>query len=234
MKKTPTNQKGITLVEGLIIVIALALILFVGYYVWHTQKQANKTLNTAAKASQSAPSSSSKHLSPKNSGQKIELANSAASFVLPKGWTSARPASICSGTTDNVLSCLDSIEGVPADVTKAQTGDAFGVDIVLLKVTDGKNAHNWYFDDYVQALQDSSYTVSPENVNGLQGIHVTQTTNSYIDESYVLRKDDNVLLIQSRVSDTSYSPGGTTVTSHQDNTKYTPNIKKLAASVIIR
>jgi type II secretory pathway pseudopilin PulG len=48
------NQKGFSLVEGLLVVIALALVVFVGYYVWNTQKNTDKTLDAAAKASQSA------------------------------------------------------------------------------------------------------------------------------------------------------------------------------------
>lgn len=46
------NQKGFSLVEGLLIVIALALVVFVGYYVWHTQKDINKQSSATTTASQ--------------------------------------------------------------------------------------------------------------------------------------------------------------------------------------
>jgi flagellin-like protein len=48
------NQKGFTAIEGLLILIAVTLIGFVGYYVWHTQKQTDKTLDQADKSSQSS------------------------------------------------------------------------------------------------------------------------------------------------------------------------------------
>jgi type II secretory pathway pseudopilin PulG len=48
------NQKGFSLIEGLLVIIALALIVFVGYYVWHTQQNTNKQLDTANQASQKA------------------------------------------------------------------------------------------------------------------------------------------------------------------------------------
>lgn len=48
------NQKGFSLVEGLLVIIALALVVFVGYYVWHTQKDTNKQLDQANKTSQKA------------------------------------------------------------------------------------------------------------------------------------------------------------------------------------
>lgn len=51
MKKTQKNQNGFGLVEALLLIIAVALVVFVGYYVWHTQKQTDKTLNQAAKVS---------------------------------------------------------------------------------------------------------------------------------------------------------------------------------------
>jgi len=41
------NQKGFTAVEGLLIAIIVLMIGFIGYYVYHSQQQANKTLNSA-------------------------------------------------------------------------------------------------------------------------------------------------------------------------------------------
>ncbi len=49
MKK---NQKGIALIETLLIILILVIIGFGGYYVWHTQKQTDKILNQAAATSQ--------------------------------------------------------------------------------------------------------------------------------------------------------------------------------------
>lgn len=46
------DERGFSLVEGLLIIIALALVVFVGYYVWHNQKN-TKASNTSANAVQS-------------------------------------------------------------------------------------------------------------------------------------------------------------------------------------
>lgn len=68
MKK---SQYGFSVIEGLLIIIALTLVVFVGYYVWHTQKQTDKTLNTAAQTSQNT-TAQSKNVKPnKNSNQKF-------------------------------------------------------------------------------------------------------------------------------------------------------------------
>lgn len=54
MLSVKKNQQGFTLVEGLLIVIALALIIFVGYYVWNSQQKSTDTLESATKSSENA------------------------------------------------------------------------------------------------------------------------------------------------------------------------------------
>jgi hypothetical protein len=78
MKKL--NHRGFSLIEGLLLVIALCLIVFVGYYVWHSQHTANSTLDQANQASQSSPSgsqpaSTQKYLIIKEWGVKLPLTN---------------------------------------------------------------------------------------------------------------------------------------------------------------
>jgi hypothetical protein len=55
MNKT---QKGFALVEGLLILLILAVIGFGGYYVWHSQRQTDKSLTQANQVSQSTKTSS--------------------------------------------------------------------------------------------------------------------------------------------------------------------------------
>ncbi|MDB5164931.1 MAG: hypothetical protein JWL89_557 [Candidatus Saccharibacteria bacterium] len=52
------DQKGFSLVEGLLVIIAVALVAFVGYYVYHAQSQTNKTYSVASKVAQSTPKKS--------------------------------------------------------------------------------------------------------------------------------------------------------------------------------
>lgn len=54
MNKT---QKGFALIEGLLIILILAIIGFGGYYVWHSQKQTDNSLTQANQVSQSKTSS---------------------------------------------------------------------------------------------------------------------------------------------------------------------------------
>lgn len=50
-----SGQKGFTVIETLLVLILLAILGFTGYYVWHSQTTADKTLSTAAKTSSTAP-----------------------------------------------------------------------------------------------------------------------------------------------------------------------------------
>lgn len=54
------NQNGIALIETLLIILILVIIGFGGYYVWHTQKQTDKTLNQASSTSQKTVTTASK------------------------------------------------------------------------------------------------------------------------------------------------------------------------------
>ena len=77
MKKL--NQKGFGLVEGLLILIAVTLIGFVGYYIYHTQKQADKNLtipstsNTVSNKTSSSSKAQENYLTIKEWGVRIAL-----------------------------------------------------------------------------------------------------------------------------------------------------------------
>lgn len=54
MASTHKNQRGFSTVEGVLVVVALALIGFVGWYVYHTRQNSNKALDAANNTSNSA------------------------------------------------------------------------------------------------------------------------------------------------------------------------------------
>lgn len=77
------NQQGFSLVEGLLVIIALALIVFVGYYVWHAQGQ-SKTSTTKDSAATPAATDS-------GNAKPAQVAYTSdreqASFTYPSTWT---------------------------------------------------------------------------------------------------------------------------------------------------
>jgi hypothetical protein len=53
MSRTTSRQKGFSTVEGLLVVIIVLLIGFIGYYVWHSNRQTDKVLDTSKTGSSS-------------------------------------------------------------------------------------------------------------------------------------------------------------------------------------
>jgi hypothetical protein len=53
------NQRGFSAIEGLLLIIAVVLITFTGYYIYHAQKNTSATLNSASQVAKSSPKTSS-------------------------------------------------------------------------------------------------------------------------------------------------------------------------------
>lgn len=81
MQHKKQNEAGFSAVEGLLMAIVVLLIVFIGYYVYHTQKQTNNTLTSAAKTSQNTPMVSSKAKTSKTS-----TTNSSQGYFVIKEW----------------------------------------------------------------------------------------------------------------------------------------------------
>lgn len=72
-----SGQKGFTVVETLLVLILLAIIGFTGYYVWHSQKNANSNLNSAVTtSSKTQTATNSNKFVFKELGVQIDLPNS--------------------------------------------------------------------------------------------------------------------------------------------------------------
>jgi prepilin-type N-terminal cleavage/methylation domain-containing protein len=225
------KQSGFTVVEVLLVLILIAIVAFAGYYVWHSQKDTDKTLEATNKSSaQKSPSADD------SSGQqadRLTLDSGKVSFVKPKGWTNTAAEGACRG--GDGVSCVDHLFLSPSDADKTQSGDAFGISVSAFDNAGGKKLSDWYWSDYSSGeVQTSDDTVSSKVINGNEVYQRTQTTNSYVDKYYAVRKGDTAVVIYSRVSETHYTPGGASVDSHADNTRYQPQIDQIVSSVSIK
>lgn len=77
MNKT---QKGFGLVESLLVIIALSLVVFVGYYVWNTQKNVDKTSKDAVTASQTNPATNSTSSTKNSSAETVPVVNAITAY----------------------------------------------------------------------------------------------------------------------------------------------------------
>ncbi len=224
------KQNGFALIESLLIILILVIIGFGGYYVWNTQKNVDETSKDATSASQSTTSS------PTAVGKKMTLGTD-VSLETPSNWQTATLASICNGT-DNPVQCTDSIETAPADVTMAQSGDAFGVSIGRYNFSDGvsylphgTDAKSWLFNNWCGCTESEGWSDAAFSSTGYDAIHATQKDSQYVDEYYVVHKGQTIVLITARTKDTSTTAVQTGTT--KDYTKYDTQIRQIASSVKI-
>jgi hypothetical protein len=120
------SQAGFAATEALLVVIAITLIAFVGYYVYHSQHTANKTLSQATNTSQNnkpAVVISPQYLTIKEAGIKLKLVNATRGLSY-----SANTA--FDGTVDVFLSTPSFKKAVAACRTNPSSGDKFAIGVI--------------------------------------------------------------------------------------------------------
>lgn len=97
MRKLKDNRQGFALVESLLIVVIIALISFVGWYVYHAMKNTNNTYNSATKTSNSnspkfgtkkSTASSTKTSNATSSWTAVKSPDGSFTFKIPPSWVS--------------------------------------------------------------------------------------------------------------------------------------------------
>lgn len=223
-------QKGFSAVEGLLTIIALALVVFVGYYVWHTQKQTDKTLNTALQTSQNTVNKSSPAL------QKLSLASGSVTLNVPTGWDTVTAPTVAPATTACRYSAFESSSVVCQDA-KLVMPSSFNKDpnspfsaYVSVYSTTNADPQSWFNDDFGGGSPDSSDandTVSTAKISGYSALYweqkVSDSNGKYQDEHYILYSSGKIVYVYSRV-----------LNNDSDYNKYLPNIKAIANSVKIQ
>lgn len=220
-----SSQKGFAVLETLLILVIIGTIGGIGWYAIHTKHQTDKILSQADKISQSSISQKT------STPQSIKMTlSSDVSFNAPSGWQSASPAAICNGT-DNPTQCTDSAELSPVDAKAAMDGNEFGVSVGRYSNKDNKSAKSWLFDTWCGCIEVDDWSDQAYPLSGYDAVHASQKNSQYVDEYYVIRKQQVIVLITARTKDTSTTAVQTGTA--KDYTKYNTQIKQIAASVKI-
>ena len=227
------RQSGFALLEGLLIILILAIIGFGGYYVWHTQQQTNKTLDTAAATSQN-----SNHNSVNINMNNLELAKGAVSLKYSDLWVSgdnsydATGQQQCAGkpVTSNEL-CVDSVllqlknEGITDT-------DHFGVLVNVYKRTNTDSLHQWFDSDLgIPNGEQTAYkdiTINRQPAIFFEGDYGKDEARVYYAVS---RGDYGVVLGSTFFRGQYYSYKNT---NNIDYFKYRPDVEALAKSITIQ
>ena len=217
-------SEGFALIEGLLLVLILAVIGFGGYYVWNSQKNADKSLTQANQVSQSTGKTASAV------GQKITLASGSVSVVLPEGWSSGESGQNPAGATcayrvlqnDN-MHCLEGKYTFPPNLSGSEGGWSVTVSVFDTS-TGNKDPKNWFEQDFGDGspVSDSNNTVSSSKINSYSAFTWEQNQDPIIDEHYVLAANNKIVYVYARTKDSSY-----------DLTKYSSDIKSMVNSIKI-
>lgn len=224
------GNKGFSLVEGLLILIALSLIGGIGYYVYNSNKKVDQTL------SKSDSSSSSKKVV--ESGTVYNDKNGLYSFKLPKNWT----AEYEEGTGNNMLTLK------PEGFTAPGNENDWVIDISASPLP-GSYADGTEYADFnaykklnLQQTTDKSPLSNELTVNGSPVWQFVETAPD-IDNSagksggykdlnfYFHKKSDkliNVWMRQYQHVTTNYL--GDKVTSEYNYSKYLPEYQSITKS----
>lgn len=116
-----TNQKGFTLIEALLIIIALTLISFAGWYVWNSQQDETKDTTTTPVTKKTTSSDTSAKPDETASWVSFSPDSKLYSIKLPDGWTLWHQNDDC----DCLYALPDTLTykaGTPATIKTTQGG----------------------------------------------------------------------------------------------------------------
>ncbi len=106
--KIRSNQSGVGAIEALLILVIIVLLGGTGWYVWHSKKQTDKTLNTANKTVENTALTKSKPVADATATWKTFTSKDGWSMKIPDGWKLY--------TDNSALLSMDAFDSGPGDV----------------------------------------------------------------------------------------------------------------------
>jgi hypothetical protein len=155
MSKKET-QKGFSLIEGLLVVIALTLIGFVGWYVWNANHKDDSPTKTSQTTSPKTETATKAEADPTKDWTAFTSKDNSFSVRYPTTWFTGGNPEFCDAS--NLL-----LLGSTKDVAGKCASDSVGQ--VLIASSDGDNRSGYALDsDYYKDI--TSQTVTVDGVAG--------------------------------------------------------------------
>jgi type II secretory pathway pseudopilin PulG len=237
MGKINKNQQGFSLVEGLLVVIALTLIIGVGFYVVKANKKddnvTSNKLNSTTSAKEAAPASDKELVSLQNGGKTL------VTLQIPKSWQTSvahqpndgsQQIPSCSLTSDSTHTALDGGETkyVP-DQAKPDKNVAVSFDVV--KQEDTKALPQYFQDDIYGGYDAGIHTFDNLNINGNPAVLYNGSGkpdgSDYKQQYYLVSHNGYVACLRWSFQNKSNPPTG----SDYDYSQYLPTVESMAKSI---
>lgn len=234
------NQKGFGAIEGLLVIIALALIVGAGFYVFSANKD-TKTDNS----SQKSEAASSTKSTPASNTQKAELQSDGktlATLEIPKDWETTvahksrtfgdGPA--CSQTATNNLTSLDYGSTTFPGANATSYGASYGViGFDIVKQPNSKALEQYFTDDLYGGTDAGTHSFEKLTINGNPAVVYNGSANDdngdveYKLQYYLVSHKGYVACVNWR----HYNQNSSAPAANYDYSKHLPDVEAIAKSI---
>ena len=233
------NEDGFSVVEILLVLVAVALIGGVGLYVWQSKNNAKSTSTNSSSQPIANNAEKNQEVSTKTSNLKTtSFASNKISFSSPSSWIVATNDNSCAMPVDVKLECLGTAVITPPEKLPTISGggtEYFLFNVDVYKNTKNSSAKKWLETEFGAMYPVSSDKTSEQSINGYDTYYFRHINNSYDEIQYVFAAQGKIVKISARVSMTSYaSDGSGKVNAQADFTRYVPDIEALVKSISIK
>ena len=148
-KKTESRNAGFSLIGILLILVAIGLVVFIGWRVWDGMR--DKTVGQGGSNSQ--PTSNSQ----------FQLLSGHVTLTLQNGWSASgvHKSTDCMRTLESTITCLDQSSAYTDAAGKVDGAPAYSVDVAVYKHDDNATAKEWWENDF---KGDNGTTVVSGNI----------------------------------------------------------------------
>jgi hypothetical protein len=229
MNKISKNQKGFTAVEGLLIILTLAVIGFGGYYVYHTNHKA-KTASVSTSGANNSASGSTKSTAanPYAGWNSYTDVSKLFSVMYPSGWTAANPQE----HADTPFTLADPNVIIFTAVNTSNTSP-IEVDVLAFSTSDVQSVLSK--DSY----GEQQSTPQSMTINGYQALYgqdietgANGTNPTYTDDQYAVAHNGVTLSFSFREKQgNDENVGAANASGAFDHTSIVPDFNLIAKSV---
>jgi type II secretory pathway pseudopilin PulG len=233
------EQKGFSLVEGLLVFVIVGILVGTGWYVWNSNKKTNDLMNSADKNSNISAKPVKKVEAQqevsKSSSNEIALADNSVVLKAPASWTKDGIGCIKDSSAYSEQKYIDSTALLPGEKLRTIYGNGteyFHINICVFANEKKLSPETWFIDAAAGGIGEGTGfpndEKSTEPINGYSAYY-RKTKPSYESVNYVLSSSNKIVYVNARIYETHPSLPGV-----GDFRKFESSIKDLVNTISIK
>lgn len=227
MKKL--NERGFTLIEGSLIIIALAIVGGVGFYVVN----ANKSEKKPVPATQHSSNTDKAVIQDTPNTRSLSLAEGKVTLAIANNWSNDGTGCVKQAPAYEMFDYVDSTEILPGEKLPTLYGN--GTEYFTIRVCVFNNPKNLSAKELLE--QSSGFSSSKDEtsdmpINGNEAYYFKQNTDDYQNVDYLIKGSSGKFVF---VTARTYEPGKTKDGSVVgDFRKFESQIKDMVSTISIK